>query len=85
MSATATLKITPEQVIDLLEQFPEAEQREIYQRLARKVMTRWVEASAGLEDKARQLARERGLDLDKMNDDERIAFIDDLIHEWRRS
>ena len=84
MSATATLKVTADQVVALLDQFPADEQLRIYQHLSRQVMSRWGTASEGLEETARQLARERGLDLDVMTDEQRIAFIDDLLHEWRR-
>ena len=79
----ATLTLTNEQVEQLVEQLPPDRQRTIYQRLARKEWSRWIEASDGAEDAARRLANERGLDWDTMNDDERMVFVNDLVHEDR--
>ena len=81
----ATLTLTDEQVEQLVEQLPPDRQRTIYQRLARKEWSRWIEASEGAEDAARHLANERGLDWDAMNDDERMVFVNDLVHEGRGS
>jgi len=36
------------------------------------------------EPQARRLAAERGLDWDTMSDEERSAWVDDLVHEGRR-
>jgi hypothetical protein len=35
------------------------------------------------EERMRQLAAQRGLDWDAMTDEDRILFVDDLIHEGR--
>ena len=81
----ATITLTNEQVEQLVEQLPPDRQRTIYQRLARKEWSRWIEASGGTEDTARRLAHERGLDWDAMNDDERMVFVNGLVHEGRGS
>ena len=79
----AILTLTNEQVEQLVEQLPPDRQRTIYQRLARKEWSRWIEASDGAEDAARRLANERGLNWDTMNEDERMVFVNDLVHEGR--
>ncbi len=81
----ATLTLSDEQVEQLVEQLPPDRQRTTYQRLARKEWSRWIEASDGAEDPARHLANERGLDWDAMTDDERMVFVNDLVHEGRVS
>ena len=79
----ATLTLTNEQVEQLVEQLPPDRQHTIYQRLARKEWSRWIEVSDGAEDAARHLASERSLDWDAMNGDERMVFVNDLVHEGR--
>jgi Fe-S cluster biosynthesis and repair protein YggX len=78
-----TLTLTNEQVEQLIEQLPPDRQRTIYQRLARKEWSRWIKASDGAEDAARSLANKRSLDWDAMNEDERMAFVNELVHEDR--
>ncbi|HXG09344.1 MAG TPA: hypothetical protein VNK04_06100 [Gemmataceae bacterium] len=36
------------------------------------------------EAQLRRIAAERGLDWDKMSEEDREAFVDDLVHENRR-
>jgi len=81
----ATLTLTDDQIEQLVNQLSPERQKAIYQRLARKQWARWIEASTGAEEAARRLARERGLNWDAMSEDERMAFVDDLVHEGRRS
>lgn len=81
--SNATLAVTPEQVAQLVEQLSEADQQAIYERLSRKRWARWIAASAGAEDEARRLAKERGLDWDALNEDERMEFVNDIVHEGR--
>ncbi len=79
--SSAKLTVTSEQVAQLVEQLSEADQQAIGERLSRKRWTRWIAASAGAEDEARRLAKDRGLDWDAMDDGQRLAFVDDLIHD----
>ncbi len=82
---TLELELTDEQVVRLIEQLPPEKQQSVYQHLARKQWANWIEASQGAEDEARRLAKERGLDWDALNEDERMAFVNDLVHEGRRA
>ncbi len=79
----AILTVTDKQVEELVEQLPPERQKAIYQRLAQKQWSRWNAASAGMEDEARRLARERGLDWDKLSDDQRLEFVNSIVHEGR--
>ena len=74
---TVTLALTIEQVVELVEQLPPDQQSLVYQRLAKKQWGRWVEASQGVE------AQARGLNWDALGDDERMLFVNDLVHDGR--
>jgi len=80
-----TLTLTDKQVEELVEQLPPERQKVIYERLAQKQWSRWDRATNGMEDEARRLAREQNLDWDALTEDERLAFVDSLIHETRGS
>ena len=80
-----TITLTDKQVEELVEQLPPERQKVIYQRLAQKQWSRWNAASEGMEDEARRLARERGLDWDTLNDDERLELVNTIVHEDRQS
>jgi hypothetical protein len=78
-----TLNLTEDQVIQLLEQLPPQRRTEILLRLARDAGKMREENLENGEKQMHRLAAERGLNWGAMSDQERIAFVDDLIHEDR--
>jgi hypothetical protein len=78
-----TLNLTEEQVIQLLEQLPPDRRTEILVRIAKDAGRFREENLQKGEDQLRRLAAARGLDWETMTDEQRIALVDDLIHEDR--
>jgi len=77
------LELTDEQVIDLVKQLPPERQRAALLALAEGAGERRAERVKYAEAQLRTVCAARGLDWDKMSEDEREAFIDDLMHEDR--
>ena len=73
------LELTDDQVVELVKQLPWERQRTALLALAAGAAERRREA----ERQLRRLCSERGLNWDKMAEDEREAFIDRLVHEDR--
>ena len=78
-----TLKLTTEQVIDFLQQMPPEEKLKVIKVLAKQARAGYGEYRKQAESKVRQLCAERGLDWDAMDDEERLYFIDAIVHEDR--
>jgi hypothetical protein len=78
-----TLELTDEQVLDLVRQLPPQRQRAALLALAAGATERRAERMEYAETQLRRLCTERGLDWDQMSEDEREAFVDDLLHEDR--
>lgn len=79
-----TLELTNEQVIQLVKQLPPDQQEVLLQHLLTSVWGTWEELSRYGAARVRQVAAQRGLDWDAMSEEEREAFIDDLVHEDRQ-
>ena len=79
-----TLTLTDEQVIDLVKQLPPERKRAALLALAEDARARREERLDYAEAQLRRLCAERGWNWDAMNEDEREAFIDDLVHEDRQ-
>jgi hypothetical protein len=77
------LELSETQVVDLIKQLPPDKQRAALLALAEGASQRREERMKLADAQIRRLAAERGLDWEKMSDDEREAFIDDLMHEDR--
>ena len=77
-----TLELSEAQVAQLVRQLPAAKRREVLLALAGPAAAREARLDAA-EVAARRLAAARGMDWEKLSDDERLAFVDDLIHEDR--
>lgn len=75
--------VTQEQVIELIDQLSKDQQEAIYQYLFSRRWPEWAEITSYGQERARDVARERGKDWDSMNEDERLAFVDDIVHEDR--
>ena len=80
---TATLNLTGDQIIALFAQLDPKAKREILYRLAETASAERVARMAIAERALKQRAKERGLDWATMQELEREAFIDDLVHEDR--
>ena len=78
-----TLELTTEQVIDFLQQMPPKEKLTVLKALAKEARAGRAEQMKYAESKVRELCTERGLDWDAMTEDERLYFIDDIVHEDR--
>jgi len=77
----SSLELSDEQVISLVQGLPAERKRAALLALAQ-------EAQAGREDRLRwaeaqlrRAAAERGLDWDRLSEDERESFVDALLHE----
>ena len=79
-----TLNLTTEQVIDFLQQIPPEKKIAVLTTLAEQAHTEHVEQIKYGEAKIRKICTARGLDWDAMSEEERIDFIDDLVHEDRK-
>lgn len=80
---TATLELTTEQIVSLYAQLDAQVQRFVLYTLAESANTKRQESMSLAEAALRRRTVERGLDWDAMDDDERLAFVDDLVHEDR--
>ena len=78
-----TLELTTEQIIDLIQQMPPEEKFLVVRALAKEARAGQAERMKYAESKVRQLCAERGLDWDAMTEDERLYFINDIVHEDR--
>jgi hypothetical protein len=77
------LELTDEQVVQLVKQLPPERQRAALVALAAGAAGRRASRMQYAEEQLRRLSADRGLDWDKMSEEEREAFVDDLVHEDR--
>ncbi|MGA7953654.1 MAG: hypothetical protein WCA07_09050 [Gloeobacterales cyanobacterium] len=75
------LNLSNEQVVELVKQLPVEHQVEIFKFLLFQQWGKWESLSRYGTEKARLVAQERGFDWDAMTEDEREAFINDVVHE----
>lgn len=78
------LTLTEEQVLELVKQLPPERKRAALLSLAEEARAQREARIDYAEAQLRRLCAQRGLDWDALSEDEREAFIDDLIHEDRR-
>ncbi len=78
------LELTDEQVIDLIKQLSQERKRTALLKLAEEAYAQREARLEYAEAQLRRLCAERGKDWDTMTEDEREAFMDDLVHEGRR-
>ncbi len=79
-----TLELTDEQVMELVRQLPPERKRVALIALAADSAARREFRLGMVEDGLRKAAAQRSREWDRMTEDEREAFVDDLIHEDRR-
>ncbi|MFN8496915.1 MAG: hypothetical protein U0641_03600 [Anaerolineae bacterium] len=75
------LTLTDDQVLDLVNQLPPDQKRAALLALAEAAHQRREERLAFAESQLRRLSGLRGLNWDAMSEDERDAFVDELMHE----
>jgi len=75
-----TLSLSDDQVVELVKQIPYEKQKILFQFLLEQQQQRWQELSLEGQAGARIAATERGKDWDKMSEEEKEDFIDDLVH-----
>ena len=78
-----TLELTTEQIIDLVEQMPPKEKLTGLKTLAKEARAGRAERMKYAESKIREVCAARELDWDTMTEEERLYFIDDIVHEDR--
>lgn len=78
-----TLELTDQQVVDLVKQLPPERKRTAILALAEADPAQRDERMQYAENQLRHVCAERGRDWDALSEDEREAFIDDLVHEDR--
>lgn len=76
-----TLKLTDEQVVDLINQLSSEGEQSVLKALNAERDACWEKTLIQGEEQLRRLCVEGGLNWDSMNEEEREAFIDDLLHE----
>ena len=77
----SVLELTDEQVISLVRQLPTERKRDALLALAQEAQVRRDERLSFGEAQLRRLCVERGLDWDKLSDDQREEFVNRLLHE----
>ncbi len=75
------LTLTNEQVVALVKQLSTEQQVEVLRFLLLHQWRQWESLSRYGVDKVRLVAQERSYDWDTMTEQEREAFIDELVHE----
>ena len=80
---TATLTLTRDQLLTLFAQLDPREKREVLYSLAQDAEQRRASREAAAAAALERRASERGLSWNEMSEEERSAFVDDLLHEDR--
>jgi hypothetical protein len=75
------LELSHAQVVELVKQLPPERQRAALLELAAGAADRREVQLQHAEGQLRRVSAERGLEWDKMSNDQRQDFIDDLLHE----
>jgi hypothetical protein len=78
-----TLKLTDQQVVELVKQLPQDRQASLVRDLLAQQWPEWDALTRVGEVRIRIVAAERGREWDMMSDEERLSFVDDLVHEDR--
>src|SRR5437763_11053015 len=75
------LELTDDQVISLVRQLPSRSKRAALLALAEEAKVRRDERMRFAEQQLRRASAERGLDWDRLSEDEREQFVNRLLHE----
>jgi hypothetical protein len=77
----SVLELTDEQVISLVRQLPGPRKRTALLALAQEAQANRDERLRFSELQLRRLSGERGMDWDRLSEDQREQFVDRLLHE----
>jgi TRAP-type C4-dicarboxylate transport system substrate-binding protein len=77
----SVLELTDQQVLSLVRQLPARRKRTALLALAQEAQVRRAERLQLGEAQLRRAAKKRGLDWDRLPEDEREAFVNRLLHE----
>lgn len=75
--------LTGDQAADLLKKLPDEQKYSLLLSLAKDAREVREAATSKAEERLREAAKQKGLDWDAMTDEDRIAFVDSLVHESR--
>lgn len=78
-----TLKLTDEQVIELVKQLSKEQQDRLFEYLLIKESPVWEDITRYGEERAREVAAKRGRDWKTMTEEEKEDFVNELVHEDR--
>jgi len=78
-----TLTQYEQDMVDRFRQLPPERRRHLMQVMYHTDADRWSGYQNEAESRLRALATERGLDWDKLDDEQRQDFVNDLVHESR--
>ena len=79
-----TLELTTEQIINLVQQMPPEEKFLVVRALTKETSAEREARMKYAESKVRKVCAARGLDWDAMGEEERLDFINDIVHEDRK-
>lgn len=75
------LTLTDRQVIELIKQLPFENQYSLLLEIAREAAQKREERMNYAEKQLKSLCQHRGLNWDEMSEEDKISFVDDLVHE----
>lgn len=78
-----TLEVSDQQVLDLVRTLPLERQDRLLRSLLLQQWPEWQANQRIGEERIRLVAQQRGHNWDEMAEDERLSFVDDLVHEDR--
>jgi hypothetical protein len=76
-----TLQLTDDQIFDLVKQMSPEKQRALTHLLLTQQWPAWADGAAYAAERARTTAAARGRNWDAMSEQEREAFVDEIVHE----
>lgn len=77
----SVLELSDEQVISLVRQLPAERKRTALLALAQEAQARREDRLRFGETQLRRVCAERGMDWDRLTEDERETFVNDLLHQ----
>lgn len=80
----SALDLTDQQAVDLFRQLPAERRLSVLKMLSRLAAESRDKRMAEVEERVRSVCRQRGLDWDQLSEDQREAFMDEVIHEDRK-
>lgn len=80
MMGTVTVELSEDQVVHLVEQLSPSARESVLKRLIAGY-DRWETMVDTGSARMRQLCTARGIDWDRLTEDERLALVDKMLHE----